>query len=66
MHVVNEMMKLVKKHNFPGPIGCILTVFDDAPNVCIIRAFTYNGLGNMEPLVKELNGFIETMQAANA
>lgn len=64
--VVEEMMRLVKKYDFPGPIGCILTVFSDGPNDCIIRAFTYNGLGNMEPLVNEFNGFVEIMEAANA
>ena len=70
MQVVKEMMRLVKKYNFPGPIGYILTVFGDdpgTPDACIIRAFTYNELGNMDPLVKEFDEFIDKMmQTANA
>lgn len=58
MQVVKEMIRLVKRHKFPGPIGCILTVFGEkAPDACIIRVFTYNELGNMGPLVKEFIGW---------
>ena len=67
MQVVKEMMGLVKKYKFPGPIGCILTVFGETPGACIVRAFTYNELGNMDPLVKELDEFIDKMmQTADA
>lgn len=70
MQVVKEMMGLVKKYKFPGPIGCILTVFGDAPDApdaCIVRAFTYNQLGDMDPLVKEFDEFIDKMmQTADA
>ena len=71
IQVVKEMMRLVKKYDFPGPIGYILTVFGDAPDTpdtCIIRAFSYNELGNMDPLIKEFDEFIDDkmMQAADA
>ena len=67
MQVVKEMIRLVQKYKFPGPIGCILTVFGETPGACIVRAFTYNELGNMDPLVKELNWFIDRMmQTADA